>query len=174
MKKQVRILVYSGKLSELRKTLDLIKKKETKISNYIFRIDQTIRAMNLVSNFPKAIKDETVRCILFPDGSQGTFIFDSEKILLAISFSLITNDYETEDESKFIVHPYVKAFFAYENGAFNDSGENASLGQIYNDELKSSKAGLLSAKAKSAVFRISKLKSVDEIENYLESIDRDR
>ena len=168
-KKQVSNLIYSGKLSELRKTLDSIKKKETKIFDYPIPFDTNIKLLELVSSFPKMFTGNSeLNCFLLPDGNQGNFALNAEKISLAISLSVITRDYVTNDKSRFIIHPYVKVYFVYRNGV--KSSANASLGQIYNDNLKSSEARFLSTKARSAVLRVSKLKSNYDIEGYLESI----
>ena len=163
-------LIYSGKLSELKKTLDLAAKKEPKISLYTKLIKSRINLEGFKTKFPQTYKDGLTRCLLLPDGNPGNFIFNTEKTLFVLSYSPITRDYVTNDKSKFLIHAYLMAFYRYENGSFKDFGTQISLGQVYNDELDSSKAKLLSAKARSSVVRISKMSKSSEIESYMDSI----
>ena len=107
--------------------------------------------------------------IILPDGGEGNFVFNSDKISLALVCSSVTRDYVTKDKTRFLIHPCVTAYFRHDDGTFTDFGKVALIDYVYNDELGSAKAKYISSKARSAIIRIVKMKP-DEIESYLKSI----
>ena len=162
-------MIYSGKISELVKTLESVKKKEPKLSQYISLMLKRIQYLYLEPSLPKTYKDGLTHSIILPDGNQGNFAFNSDKISLALVYSSVTRDYVTKDKTRFLIHPCVTAYFRYDDGTFTDFGKVALVDYVYNDELGSAKAKYISSKAKSAIIRIVKM-NPDKIEAYLKSI----
>lgn len=162
-------LIYSGKISELVKTLKSVKKREPKLSQYISLMLKRIQYSDFKPSLPKTYKDGLTHSIILPDESQGNFAFDSDKISLVFACSSVTRDYVTKDKTRFLIHPCVTAYFRHDDGTFTDFGKVALIDHVYNDELGSAKAKYISSKAKSAVLRIAKMKP-SKIDSYLNSI----
>ena len=161
-------MIYSGKISELTKVLNSANAKAPEDSKYLFyQLERTFERLGLKKSFPKTQGGVIAGSILLPDGNPGNFVFDSDRFSLTISYTLITKDFDTSDRERF--YPYLTAYFVHKNGDFEDFGKHVSFGYVYRDELKSPKAKFISAKARSTVLKVSKIKDSSKIEDYLNS-----